>query len=295
MADLTQPSGSATSSTGDFMNTPEPGWSTPASVPVTDPSSARLASAQITRGAVSIAAGTAGQVFNLNFLSSTGSAIPNEADWRVRISMAPATASLFYSQNNPIMGPLWQTNGVVFPYTPSLTIQHTARFNSTTLTHSNYASYFYEGSEIGSFSLNGEFSVQNVQEGQYLMAAIHFFRSCTKMFFGQSALAGTPPPVVYLDGYGKAYLPRVPCVVTNFSHTMPDGVDYITVPVGISLDQMNLAGQAFNLTGAAVPQRLPALSSISLTLQPIYSRTNIANNFTLEKFAAGGLIGNGFI
>lgn len=295
MADLTQPSGAATSSTGDFMNTPEPGWSTPASVPVTDPSSARLASAQITRGAVSVAAGAAGQVFNLNFLSSTGTAIPNEADWRVRISMAPATASLFYNENNPIMGPLWQTNGVVFPYTPSLTIQHTARFNSTVLTHSNYASYFYEGSEIGSFNLAGEFSVQNVQEGQYLMAAIHFFRSCTKMFFGQSALAGTPPPIVYLDGYGKAYLPRVPCVVTNFSHTMPADVDYITIPVGMNLDQTNIVGQAFNLFGAAVPQRMPALSSISLTLQPVYSRSNIANNFTLESFAAGALIGNGFI
>ena len=294
MADLTQPNGSATTYY-ENDGTASSSVATPASVPVTDPSSARLAASQITRGAVSIAAGIAGQVFNLNFLSGTGTAIPNEADWRVRISMAPATASLFYSQNNPIMSPLWQTNGVVFPYTPTLTISHAAKYGTTTLTHSNYASYFYEGSEIGNFTLNGEFSVQNIQEGQYLMAAIHFFRSCTKMFFGQSALAGTPPPIVYLDGYGKAYLPRVPCVVTSFSHTMPDTVDYITVPVGISLDQTNIAGQAFNLFGAAVPQRLPAMSSISLTLQPVYSRNNIANNFTLENFAAGGLLGNGFI
>lgn len=295
MADLTQPSGAATSSTGDFMTTPEPGWSTPASVAANDPSSARLAASQITRDAVAPAQNAAGQVFNLNFLSSTGTAIPTESDWRVRVSMAPATASLFYSQNNPIMGPLYQTNGVIFPYTPSLTTSHSARWNATPLTHSNYAAYFYDGSEISSFNLNGEFTVQNIQEGQYLMAAIHFFRSCTKMFFGQSALAGTPPPVVYLDGYGKAYLPRVPCVVTSFNHTMPADVDYINVPIGISLDQLNIAGQAFNLTGAAVPQRLPTASTISISLQPIYSRTNIQNNFTLEKFAAGALIGNGFV
>ena len=61
------------------------------------------------------------------------------------------------------------------------------------------------------------------------------------------------------------------------------------------LDQLNIAGQAFNLTGAAVPQRLPTASTISISLQPIYSRTNIQNNFTLEKFAAGALIGNGFV
>jgi hypothetical protein len=293
MADLTQPSGAAYSSTGDL--TANPGGITPASVAANDPSSARLAASLITRGAVAAAQSVAGQVFNLNFLSTTGSAIPTEADWRVRISMAPATASLFYNQSNPIMGPLYQTNGVIFPYTPSLSISHGARWNSTQLTHSNYASYFYEGSEINSFSINGEFTVQNIQEGQYLMAAIHFFRSCTKMFFGQSALAGTPPPVVYLDGYGKAYLPKVPCVVTAFNHTMPADVDYINVPIGISLDQSNIAGQIFNLTGAAVPQRLPTTSTISVTLQPIYSRNNIQNNFTLEKFAAGALIGNGFV
>ena len=294
MADLTQPDGSSTTFY-ENDGTVSSSVATPASVPVTDPSSARLAASQITRGAVSVAAGVAGQVFNLNFLSSTGTALPNEADWRVRISMAPVTASLFYNQNNPILSPLWQTNGVVFPYTPSVTINHSASWNPTQLTHSNYASYFYEGSQVGSFSLQGEFSVQNIQEGQYLMAAIHFFRSCTKMFFGQSALAGTPPPVVYLDGYGKAYLPRVPCVIQSFSHTMPADVDYITVPIGVSLDQLNIAGQSFNLSGAAVPQRMPALSTISITLQPIYSRNNIANNFTLESFAAGGLLGNGFI
>ena len=293
MADLTQPSGAAYSSTGDYAS--NPGGVTPASVAANDPSSARLAASQITRGAVSPALNAAGQVFNLNFLSSTGSAIPTEADWRVRVSMAPATASLFYNQNNPIMGPLYQTNGVIFPYTPSLTTSHSARWNPTPLTHSNYAAYFYDGSEISGFSLTGEFTVQNIQEGQYLMAAIHFFRSCTKMFFGQSALAGTPPPVVYLDGYGKAYLPKVPCVVTSFSHTMPADVDYINVPIGISLDQLNIAGQSFNLTGAAVPQRLPTTSTINIGLQPIYSRNNIQNNFTLEKFAAGALIGNGFI
>lgn len=293
MANLTQPNGSAQSSSDPSKFNAGP--VSPASVAANDPSSARLASANITRGAVASAATGAGTVFNLNFVSTDGTAIPTDADWRVRISMAPATANLFYPSTNPITGPLYQTNGVIFPYTPTVDINHMARWNPTTITHSNYASYFYEGSEIGSITIRGEFTVQNIQEGQYLMAAIHFFRSCTKMFFGQSALAGTPPPVVYLDGFGKAYLPNVPCVVQGFSHQMPGDVDYITVPVGVDLALNNTAGQSVNVSGVALRQRLPTSSSLSVTLQPVYSRTNIQNNFTLEKFTRGALIGNGFI
>ncbi len=293
MANLTQSDGvNQTNSDPSRLNA---GPTSPASVSVTDPSSARLAAAGISPGAVAPAAGAVGSIFNLNFLSSSGTAIPPEQDWRVRISMAPATANFFYSATNPLTGPLAQTNGVVFPYTPQIIVSHQARWNPTTVTHSNYNSYFYEGSEVGSITISAEFTVQNIQEGQYLMAAIHFFRSCTKMFFGQSPIAGTPPPVVYLDGYGQAYFPRVPCVVQSFNHTMPDGVDYISVPVGLDLSALNIAGAAFNVSGVAVPQRLPTTSSLSVVLQPIYSKNNIQNNFTLEKFTTGALLGNGFI
>lgn len=258
---------------------------------VSGPTSARLAAAGIAAGAVSLAASAAGQLFGTSF-TSTGTALPVEADWRVRISLQPTTAALYYANPaNPIMYPLSQTNGVIFPYTPSITVTHNAKWNPTVLTHSNYNSYFYEGSEVQGISISGEFTVQDIEEGQYLAAVIQFFRSATKMFFGQSALAGTPPPVVYLDGYGSGYFPHVPCVITQFSHTMPADVDYVKVPVGVNLSQAGI-GQ---VSGLATPTRLPAISTIQIMLQPIYSRNNIQNNFTLEKFNSGALIGNGFI
>ena len=262
-----------------------------AAASVSGSSSARLAAAGIAAGAVSLASQAAGQLFGTSF-QSTGTALPVEQDWRIRISLQPATAALYYANPaNPIMYPLNQTNGVVFPYTPSITVTQNAKWNPTVLTHSNYSSYFYEGSEVQGISIAGEFTVQDIQEGQYLAAAIQFFRSATKMFFGQSALAGTPPPVVYFDGYGSGYFPHVPCVITQFSHTMGSDVDYIKVPVGVNLSQAGI-GQ---VSGVATPTRLPAISTISIMLQPVYSRNNIQNNFTLEKFNSGALIGNGFI
>ena len=206
--------------------------------------------------------------------------------------MARATADLFYNRaDSAILSPLAATSGVIFPYTPSLTVTHTAKYGSTPLTHSNYSSYFYEGSEVASISINGEFTVQNIKEGQYLMAVIQFFRTVTKMFFGADQNAGSPPPLVFLDGFGAAYLPHVPCVVTAFSHTMPGEVDYVSIPVGAKLNSTGLQlPTTVNLGG---PVRLPTSSTVNITLQPVYSRQNIARNFTLDRFSRGALIQNG--
>jgi hypothetical protein len=284
-SDNTTPDGSSQSAgTGQAAS-----FNAPASA-----SAARLAGAGLASGAVSVLQDIAGRVFNFDWMGANGTPLNPEADWRVRIGMRPATAALFYNnQSNAIMYPLSQTRGVIFPYTPTLSVTHSAKYGQTPLTHSNYSSYFYEGSEVQSIQITGEFTVQNLEDGQYLMAAIHFFRACTKMFFGNSPLAGTPPPMVFLSGFGDAYLPTVPCVITNFSHTMPADVDYVKVPVGVSLD--NIVGNQINTNMAGSAVRLPTMSTINLTLQPIYSRRNVADNFTLEKFSAGALIDRGFL
>lgn len=280
---LTQPSGVTNTSGYASGSGPQ------TAVNQSDPSAVRLAGSGLASGAANALQDIAGRVFNFDFKAANGTPLAPEVDWRVRISMQPAAASLFYSNpNNPIMYPLVATNGLIFPYTPAITMTHTARYGTSQLTHSNYASYFYEGSEVQSITIAGEFTVQNIAEGQYLMAAIQYMRACTKMFFGGSVLAGTPPPMVFLDGYGPAYLPHVPCVVTNFTHTMPADVDYVDIPVGISLE--NTAGNQIIASNFAARTRLPTMSTLSITLQPVYSRNNIANRFTLERFNAGGLI-----
>ena len=254
-----------------------------------NPSAARLAVSGLVTGAANALSSVAGRVLNFNFLNANGNAIDPINDWRVRISLQPGTAGLFYNDpNNPIMYPLSQTSGVVFPYTPSITVNHRARYGATPLTHANYASYFYEGSEVSNININAEFTIQNIEEGQYFAAVIQFFRSMTKMFYGNSQLAGTPPPMVFIDGYGEAYMPHVPCVVTDFTHTMPSDVDYIEVPVGGRVS--SITGQQVNSSNYSTRTRLPTVSTIALTLQPVYSRSNVSDNFTLEQYAAGGLI-----
>lgn len=207
-----------------------------------------------------------------------GSQVPdansgNGGDWRVRISVSP-NANILYRAGGDIMLPLLNTDGVIFPYVPTLQIQQSAKYNSTDLTHSNYTNYFYQSSQVQAIQIAGEFSAQTSSEADYVLATIHFFRSATKMFFGNSGeFQGSPPPIVYLDGYGKHYLPHVPCLVTNFTHAMPPEVDYIAASNG---------------------QRIPTLSTINVSLQPVYSRKRQLE-FNFEQFAAGQQLDKGFI
>ena len=236
---------------------------------------------------------------------------PNASnDWRVRISLAPGSDYFYNDTKNILLSPLIKETGggtsaiqgqvsnmfassgskrvgVVFPYTPQIQITHNAKYTEVELAHNNYKQFSYQGSDVGPISITADFTVQNVNDGQYLLAAVYFFRSCTKMFFGTDPLAGNPPPIVYLNGYGQYYLPNVPCVITSFSHTMPPDCDYIDIPEPRATNTgYNPQFQNYRLNST----RMPTTSSMTLTLQPVYSRYAQSIGFSLQDFAAGALV-----
>jgi hypothetical protein len=263
-------------------------------IPGTDPSANRLGTLSeglAKGGSLALEAVQEGLNGIFNFFKSDGEAsvLDVRNDWRLRVSMQPQTAALFYANpNNPLMFPLIPTSGVIFPYTPTLDIQHKADYKPQELTHSNYQSYFYDKSSVEAINISADFTVQTEQEGQYMIAAMHFFKSCTKMFYGNSQLAGTPPPMVFLDGYGVAMLPHVPCVVTNFGYVLPGDVDYVDVRVGVKLE--DTSGNPIQTNNYGPPTRVPTSSQLRITLQPVYSRTSVARRFTLENYSNGYLL-----
>lgn len=232
-----------------------------------------------------------------------------KVDWRVRITLPPNSEYFYNDPSNSLLSPLNQADsgksdtpiggvlgtlfgtgqrrvGVVFPYTPQLTVTHTASYESQKLTHSNYANYFYNNSEIQSITLNADFTVQNINEGQYLLASIYFFRSVTKMFFGMDPNAGNPPPICYLNGYGQYYLPNVPVVITSFAHTMPADVDYMDIPE----PAVTRTNYPASISRRLNSTRMPTTSTISLVMQPVFSRRAQSQAFSLNDFAKGALI-----
>jgi hypothetical protein len=257
----------------------------------------------------------------------------NEAatpDWRVRLQLADGAQYLYKDSEPGILAPLLATNGVIFPYTPSIETAYTANYDKYDLTHSNYRGYFYKNSAVNDINIRGTFTAQDTAEAEYMLAVIHFFRSVTKMFYGQGDFRGSPPPLVYLSGLGEYQFNKHPCLVSSFSYSLPDGVDYIrawapnnygnlfsqraktggisTNPIGAVLSRLetikipvaaepksptpsNINQNVNNLTGATY---VPTKIEINVTLLPTNTRAQVSQQFSLKKYADGSLIKGGY-
>ena len=250
-------------------------------------------------------------------------------DWRVRLRLAPRSNYLYNAPAPGILSPLKTTDGVIFPYTPTINTSYKANYSPYDLTHSNYRGYFYQNSYVDTISIKGMFTAQDTNEADYLLAVIHFFRSVTKMFYGQDALRGAPPPLVYLSGFGQFQFSEHPCVVSNFSYNLPSEVNYIRADSnmvngnrnqdqntdGQNLPTNPLSAALYRLFNArlpkgALPIRIPNSASpfnidgqstyvptkmdIDIQLYPIQSRSQVSQQFSLENFANGNLLKGGF-
>ena len=150
-----------------------------------------------------------------------------DGDWRVKLRLAPQATYLYKDPNPGILAPLAITDGIIFPYTPTIDIQYRAEYNAYSPTHSNYQHYFYKNSSVQTVQLQAEFTAQDTVEAEYLLACIHFLKSCSKMFYGQDAQRGSPPPLIYLTGLGEYQFNEAPCAITEFNYNLPSDVNYI--------------------------------------------------------------------
>lgn len=260
---------------------------------------------------------------------------PASADWRVRLQLAPNADYLYKDRSvNTILAPLYETDGVIFPYTPQIETTYNANYEMYDLTHSNFRGYFYKNSRVNDINIRATFTAQDTQEANYLLAVIHFFRSVTKMFYGaKDALRGAPPPLTYLSGLGQYQFNQHPCVVSQFNYSLPNDVDYIRAgapnnygtnlltqrartgaiapeagnpsltrllgtltkpPVGATATPPSPSMINQNVNNLAQATYVPTKIEISLTLLPINTRSQVSTQFNMKDFASGALIKGGF-
>ena len=243
-------------------------------------------------------------------------------DWRVRLSLSPGSNYLYKSPSGAgILQPLVATDGVIFPYTPNIVVSYAAQYDPTTLTHSNYKIYQYSSSSVDSIAITAEFTAQDTAEANYLLAVIHFFKSVTKMFYGQDQdpQPGTPPPLCYLSGLGEFQFDAHPLAVTAFNYSLPTDVDYIRAGVGAagaaaqtaatmtvgnnpSASVVRVTTSGLGAGGSALPPAfsasapyskptyVPTRMQISITAVPIVTRYDISQKFSLKDYATGKLL-----
>ena len=79
-------------------------------------------------------------------------------DWRVSLSM-PSNASF---KNSKLLKPLSHTGDrMVFPYTPTIILSHTANYNQVQPIHNNYPFFAYQNSSVDQLVITGQFYNQN--------------------------------------------------------------------------------------------------------------------------------------
>lgn len=198
-------------------------------------------------------------------------------DLRVRIALAPQSPNIFYKDSkNDLLKPLKETDGVVFPIQPTITIGHEARYQATDLTHSNFTFWNYQNSAVKPISITGDFLIRNPYEGRYCVAAIRFLQAMTKMFNANDTannMKGAPPAVARLYGLGLMGFDSIPVVVTSVDTTYGSDVDLLSLAVAVD--------------GTTEVTKLPASFQITVTLNPVFSREFATNFFGTQDYASG--------
>ena len=223
----------------------------------------------------------------------------DKTDWRVRLEVPSGPLQKFFDfDNNPILQPLASSQGIFWPLTPTMTIQHSSNYNAMDQVHSNFPHQAYQNSQVDSINIIGEFPVQNSEDAKHWVATVHFLRTVTKMFFGSEegidGLKGNPPPILHMFGYGDHMYHKVPVVVNTFNLELRQGIDYIsTKQSNTPYKKLSGPDAGFFMNAEGEDQTwAPTLSNISVLITPIYSRESI-KNFSMKKFVRGELNGKG--
>lgn len=241
-------------------------------------------------------------------------------DWRVRLALSPAATYLYKATTPGILQPLKDTDGVIFPYTPAISVNYAANYNPTELVHNNYKVFQYSNSSVDNISLTCDFTAQDTHEANYLLAVIHFFKSMTKMFYGQdqNPQRGTPPPLCYIYGLGAYQFSAQPLAISGFTYSLPNEVDYIYTtgtsaagapqssinPTGLAVAQNVRLGAGIAPGGVGAPVNYPSTAvsaganatyvptKIQMTIScvPMMSRNAVSNKFSLKDYATGALV-----
>ena len=236
-------------------------------------------------------------------------------DHRIRIRPFPNAASNIYgdtSDPSNLFNVLKQTNGVIFPYTPDIqNLQHTAQYEGITMVHSNQDFYVYKNTPSIQLTINGQFTASNYREAVYMFAAMHFFRTCTKMHFGvNDPNRGLPPPLLLLSGYGSMMFNDLPIILESVSFEYNKGVDYVPViwnlnsgsanpifPTGNPSNGSNSNSAAGTTTGSSNNSQgiiawVPVIQSISVQVR-VQNTPARVREFTWDGYRSGKLLTTG--
>lgn len=133
----------------------------------------------------------------------------------------------------------------------------------------------YRGTGARTWSISTRLISRTMAEAEANLYTINIIRSWAMPFYGQgtakdptvSSYLGAPPPVLNISGYGDYAIGGSKCVLTHYSWTWPNDVDYIPTSTG---------------------DPFPVIITISLGLTETWSPAEFSN-FSISDYRLGQL------
>ena len=178
---------------------------------------------------------------------------------------------------------LGNDRGVIFPYVPTVMMNHQTNWGSHAPTHSNFQYKFFTNYALQDFTVTGVFTASTAQEGRYMEGAMHFFKSAMKIGFGETDdHRGVPPPVLEYSMWGPSWAKRIPCVISTFSYNIDGATDYVW-PV--------MSSTSITDDDSMMPLQVTFI----INLSPTYSTRSTRRTYNSKDFYSGNLLKQGYL
>lgn len=197
-----------------------------------------------------------------------------------------------------------------FQYTPQIEYGNDVKYDAYSLTHTNYQPYAYSRTENPTIGLTCKFSAHTKEHFDHSEYAIRFLRTYTKMNYGRTDnQRGQSPRILRFFAHGSPIFNKVPVVISKFSMTFPDDIDYVkgvfspdNKLVDATRDVKKSTTEVPKAGADGVPEMttskefyLPLFFTINISLLMQPNIYNAVNEFNLEDFSKGALSSKGYI
>lgn len=214
--------------------------------------------------------------------------------------------SVYLEVTNPVVPNLKKLE---FAYTPQIEYSADVKYDMYSTTHTNYQLNGFTRSENPTIGLNCKFSAHTAEHFKMSEFAIRFLRTYTKMNYGRTdENRGQPPRILRFHAHGNSMFNNVPVVLTKFSMTFPEDVDYVKGSIGndgaltktdvvrsTQVPSNALADKQVTANSVSGEIYLPILFSISISMLMQQNMYKAVNEFNLKDFANGKLSSKGYI
>ena len=200
-----------------------------------------------------------------------------------------------------------------FPYTPQIEYGQEVKYDSYSMSHTNYQTYGYGRTENPSINMTCKFSAHTSEHFNLSVYALRFLRTYTKMNYGRTdPLRGLPPRILRFFAYGNQVFDNVPVVIRKFNMTFPEDIDYVKGKIdpnsdlykdiegvkkqNIATNEMETLNETYISSNSNKSEiYLPVFFTISIGLLVQQNLYKTVSSFNLQDFAAGKLNSQGYI